>query len=459
MKTTVLVVDDEADVRSSLRRILKLDGYEVSEAGSVGEMLALDNLEAYHCIILDRKLPDGSADEVLPALKERTPDADILIVTGYTDLQGTLSALRHGAEDYLIKPVDPDDLRTSIRRLTQLRRMRSALQESEARYRGMLETVPVGVLTMDADGRVESANPAVEAITGYRPEDLIGDAASRLIAPTHQEHWQDLLAQDNSGEARIGRELMARRKSGDIYPVAVTVGKAMLPNGTLNTVILEDITGRKQLERDVLRASEDEKHRIAQDLHDGLASHLTGVSLLCQMLTEGDEGPHTAMARQISDLIEEGIHQARTVARGLYPVEDHAEGLMDALGKFAERIRADLKLDCRFDCPEPVLVADNGVATHLYRIAQEATNNAIRHANASQIAISLKQDGDQIVLRIRDNGTGIRDQRPSQGQSKGIGLRTMAYRAGLLRGTLEIAPAAPEGTVVRCAAPLPGEGR
>ncbi len=449
--STVLIVDDDADVRSSLKRVLLLDQYDVHEIGTLSELRSVDNLGSFQFIILDRKLPDGSSDEVLPELKTQAPDTDILVVTGYTDLHGTLAALRHGAEDYLIKPIDPEDLRSTLRRLTQLREMRTALEESEARNRGILETAPVGILTLNEDGFIESINPAIEAITGYPSDELLGKSANILLAPPHRDNSQDQFVAHRFEQNEPGREVMAQRKSGETYPVAITTRKVTLPNGDIITVIVEDITKRKQLEKDVLKASEEEKHRIAQDLHDGLASHLTGVSLLCKMLADGEEGPHTTIAKQISGLIEEAVQQARTVARGLYPVENRPEALMDALGKFAAQLRNDLKIDCRFACPEPVLVKDNTFATHLYRIAQEATNNALRHARAEKIEITLTQSKTVLELHITDDGTGIDEA--SVDRSNGIGLRTMEYRAGLLQGTLKIGLADGGGTEVTCVVP------
>ena len=451
--TSILIVDDEADVRSSLKRVLRLDNYEVAEEGTLSDLLARDDLKSFQCIILDRKLPDGTSDEVLPELKNLAPEADVLIVTGYTDLQGTLAALRHGAEDYLIKPVNPDDLRASLRRLSQMREMKTALQESEARHRGILETVPIGILTLDEDADVESVNPAIEAIFGFTSSELIGHSMNALLAASHRAefngYFQSVLGEGRSGAA--SREMVARRKGGQTFPIAATLSCVELPNKRVGTVIIEDITERRQLENDVLKASEEERHRIAQDLHDGLASHLAGVGLLCKMVGDSVEAPHSATVNQIGSLIDEGIQQTRAVARGLYPVEDEPEGLMNSLGQFAAQWRQDLKIDCRFECAEPVLVKDNVMATHLYRIAQEAVNNAVRHAKAEVITIDLTESESRFKLCIRDNGVGLSDT-PSK-RSNGIGLRTMSYRAGLLQGTLEIGRGQEGGTEVKCVIP------
>jgi two-component system, LuxR family, sensor kinase FixL len=449
----ILVVDDELDVRSSLGRILRMEHYAVEEACSLAELRARDDLDQFVCIILDRKLPDGMSDDVLAELSERAPDTAVLIITGYTDLEGTLSALRHGAEDYLIKPVNPESLRASLRRQVRLREMKTALRESEARHRGILETVPVGILTLDEGGTIESVNPAIETIFGFTAEELMDHSIHTMLASSHRDKWQRCFQANigNDTDKSGQQELMARKKGGEKFPVAVTLSSVQLPGKRVVTVIVEDITARKQLEKEVLKASEEERHRIAQDLHDGLASHFTGVSLMSRMLASQVDAEQVAIANQIGDLIDDGVHQTRTVARGLYPVEDHPEGLMNSLSQLATRFRNDLKIDCRFDCSPPVYVEDNETATHLYRIAQEAANNALRHGKAEQIIIELTQSEEELTLIIRDNGQGVAES--DSDRPKGIGLRTMAYRAGLLQGTFLITPCSGGGTEVVCVIP------
>lgn len=453
---TILIVDDEEDVRSSLRRVLKLDRYAVEEAGSLTELLAHEDLSRFFSIILDRKLPDGTSDEVLPQLKERAPNTDILIVTGFTDLDGTLTALRHGAEDYLIKPVDPDELRASLRRLARLREVRTALHESEARHAGILESAPMGILTIDLEGVVESINPAIAKIFGFPAERVVNAPIAQLMAPSHVPTWNKWFRSIVHGEATgtIAHELMGQQYTGEAFPISLTLSEVKLPHRRVITVIIEDITERKRLESDVLQASEDERQRIAQDLHDGLASHLTGISLLCRTLADQVEGTQATTANQIGDLIDEATQQARMVARGLYPVENDPEALMNSLARFASQMRHDLKVDCRFECSVPVVMTDNTVANHLYRIAQEAVNNALRHGQAEQVVINLEQPADEpLRLCIRDNGRGLDPQEISQGCSQGLGIRSMAYRAGLMHGTFQLLPRDEGGVEVTCVIP------
>ncbi len=127
----VLVVDDDPDTRANLRDILELDAYEVATAGSGAEALAGTDWERTGAIILDRLLPDGTAEELLPRLKERAPQADVLIVTGHSDLKGAIAALRQGAADYILKPINADALRASVARVAERQRLQAQLKEAQ----------------------------------------------------------------------------------------------------------------------------------------------------------------------------------------------------------------------------------------------------------------------------------------------------------------------------------------
>src|SRR5262245_5292310 len=118
----VLVIDDDADTRANLRDILELDGYRIETAGTVAEALNRENWSEFAAILLDRKLPDGSAEELLPRLKQLAPGAAVVIVTGYADLEGAITALRQGAADYITKPINPDLIRTRLAHIAERKR-------------------------------------------------------------------------------------------------------------------------------------------------------------------------------------------------------------------------------------------------------------------------------------------------------------------------------------------------
>lgn len=208
---------------------------------------------------------------------------------------------------------------------------------------------------------------------------------------------------------------------------------------------------RTRLEEEILRVSEREQRRIGHDLHDSLCQHLTATALAGQVLREQLAQPAQAdSANRIVRLIEDAIELTRTLARGLHPIELRGEGLMDALRELTQVVRERFKIDCRFDWLGEVTQLPPEDAIQLYRIAQEAANNAVRHSRATLIVIRLEGDEETLRLTICDNGVGM-PQTAVRGQ--GMGLRIMAHRASLLEATFKIEPRQPSGTCVTCVAP------
>ena len=218
--------------------------------------------------------------------------------------------------------------------------------------------------------------------------------------------------------------------------------------------LLDEIAERKRLEQDILAVSEREQRRIGDDLHDGLCQHLTGTALACatleQDLAESGQAEHAADARRMVDLIQESISVARDTARGLSAVPLEPQGLMNSLSELAARTRKYFKTDCRFVCPVPVLIDNPQTAVHLYRIAQEAVNNSVRHANGKSIVIDLSGDGSRVVfLVIKDDGCGLPSKTPP-GTGTGMGMRIMKHRASMIDGAFSAARSPAGGTAVSC---------
>jgi signal transduction histidine kinase len=206
------------------------------------------------------------------------------------------------------------------------------------------------------------------------------------------------------------------------------------------------------LEREVLEVGEREQRRIGQDLHDGLCQHLTGTALASQVLAERlpAGAPLRADARRLVELIEGGITLARGIAKGLYPIQMQSDGLMLALENFTANTSDMFGISCRFECPVPVLIENPSTAAHLYRIAQEAVSNAIRHGRATDVEVLLEETDAGIRLRVSDNGVGVPDPLPAH---DGMGLRTMADRASSIGGQFTIHPGMMGGAEVVCFAP------
>lgn len=224
--------------------------------------------------------------------------------------------------------------------------------------------------------------------------------------------------------------------------------------------LTKEIAERKRLERELMTVSEREHRDFGHELHDSVCQHLTGTALAAQVLTENLKSkqlPEAADAAKVVELVEQGITLTRNLAHGLYPVEMQAEGLMDAFHELATSIAKTSKLACEFECEAPVLVANDEVATHLYRIGHEAVRNALRHGKPGRIRILLAETNQELKLTVEDDGTGLPDDWQ---KGNGIGLRIMAQRAQMMGGSLSIEPGPTGGTIVICSVPraVAGEG-
>jgi len=207
---------------------------------------------------------------------------------------------------------------------------------------------------------------------------------------------------------------------------------------------------RRRLERELLEISNRELNRLGHDLHDGLGQQLTALELFCASLTSEVPASAPKLSKSLKTLgsqIREVIHQARLLSHGLSPVALQGGGLMNALRELADGTKAMTKIRCEFTCEAPVEVADATVATHLYRIAQEAVNNALKHSKTKKINVSLVQSRQQLVLAVRDDGCGF--SHPALNHD-GMGLRVMRYRADLIGAKLDITGQSGKGTCVTC---------
>jgi two-component system, LuxR family, sensor kinase FixL len=182
----VLVVDDDPDTRANLCDILELDGHPVRTAGTAAEVLRVRDWARVAAVLLDRRLPDGTAEELLPWLRRQAPQAAVLIVTGHSDLQGAIAALRLGAADYILKPINADGLRASLARIAERRRLAQAKERSEAAFRTLVEAAPCLTIILRPDLSIAYFSPWAEEVTGHAAGAVLGKDALTLLVPPEQ---------------------------------------------------------------------------------------------------------------------------------------------------------------------------------------------------------------------------------------------------------------------------------
>ncbi len=312
------------------------------------------------------------------------------------------------------------------------------------------------IVVMDGRGRIRHINQAVERRFGYLLEEVMGldawtvgimDAKETLRS---RERFKKLL----SGKDNPPSEVRMRTKSGEWRIIELSSTTTRKADGSVDRVIVTgtDVTDRNLLQQEVLKISEQEQARIGHDLHDGVGQTMTGIISLIDALESSLTGAVQRDARRIRELVQEAVLEVRRMSHGLSPAAVKNRGIGGALQLLAETVRTNYRTDCLCTIEEGISLSDEETQTHLFRIAQEAINNALRHGHPKQVSLSLRRlDSQECALQIEDNGKGLKK---SKAPSQGIGMRVMNYRAHLIGGDLQIEPLS-QGVRVTCTFPCP----
>jgi signal transduction histidine kinase len=246
-------------------------------------------------------------------------------------------------------------------------------------------------------------------------------------------------------------ETAACHRDGHEFPAELSVSTARSGDGHIFVIIIRDITERRNLQKSLLGIEEGERRRIGHDLHDDLGQLLTGIAFKSRWLENRSQKKILITASDIAEitfLVDRAKEQVKRLSRGLSPiVEKGEEGLMVAMKELVTNTEKIFNIPCVLKCGDPVLIQNETAVTHLYRIAQEAVTNSVKHAKPDNIEICLDKERDKITMTIRDDGTGI----PEIAYRKnGMGLQIMNYRANMIGASIDVSPDSNEGTVVTC---------
>jgi PAS domain S-box-containing protein len=346
----------------------------------------------------------------------------------------------------------------TVRDITERKRAEEDIRKSEELYRTLVHTSPDAIIVTDLEGKVIEASQKNLELTGYADaSDLVGANGFKGIAPEDREKaakvWQKIL---KDGFARnVEYNLMKKDGSRFLGEVNATLLKNAEGKPQSILAVIRDITERKRLEKEILEISAREQRRIGQDLHDGLSQHLTAISFMNKSLENklAAKAPAEAKdAAKISQLVSQAITQTRALARGLYPVEHKAEGLMSSLKQLAINLESMFGISCLFQSNKRIFIEDNLISTNLYYIAQEAANNAIKHGKAKHVKIRLSSVKNKLTMTISDDGAGIPKNLKANG---GMGLQIMEYRSRMIGASFNVQPGRTRGTLVTCSLSAP----
>ena len=336
------------------------------------------------------------------------------------------------------------------------RREQARTEEARARLAAIVQNSDDAIFSQTFDGRITSWNHGAEIVFGFTEAEAINQISQLLIPSQSQADEQTIIRQIEEGQSSPEHAFEAIRVRKDGRTIHVSQSVSPLEDSAGNrvgvSIIARDITARKNLEREVLEVTGSEQQRIGRELHDSLGQELTGLSYLAKGLAkklDEEESPSTAIAQTIADSVQRALREVRVAVQGLVPVEVDAAGFMAALEQLAAETSNRCGIDCRVEGDDRVRIEDNVVATHLFRIVQEAINNAVKHAHPREILVRPELSNGTIRVTVVDDGVGFVAGTRSRNGS-GMGMRIMQYRAGVIDATLEVRRQAGRGTAVVC---------
>jgi PAS domain S-box-containing protein len=356
--------------------------------------------------------------------------------------------------------------------ITERKRLEATVRERDALSAALLDSASQSIIAVDAKGTIQLANKMAAHVFGYERTELMGQSLGALIPEParmrHAQHERNFFAHWESRAMGIGLDLEAQRKDGTRFPVEVALSVIESLSGPLVVAFVSDITQRKQAEEitrkhaaevetlagSLLTAQEEERRRVSRELHDEICQQLAALTIHLGALAH--EPLSESGARLLKDLqgrLVRASEKTRHIAHDLHPsvLEDLGleTAVRDLCKQFSEQVE-NVELDFK-DIQFPAKVS-RGVASCIYRVAQESLNNIRKHAGAKRVSVALRMQGRKIALTVRDDGCGF-NQEAALGKG-GLGLIGMKERARLEHGTLAIISKSGQGTRIKLELPV-----
>jgi two-component system, NarL family, sensor histidine kinase UhpB len=495
----ILIVEDSMDDAELILLELSRYGFDTNHkrVDSSHDLKAALLQENWDVVVSDYSMPGFNGLDALKLAREKDADLPFILVSGAIGEDTAVAAMKAGAQDYLMKghlarlaPVIERELREA--------EMRRERKKTAQVLQAIVESSGDPIISKSLDSIITSWNHAAEALFGYSAEEMIGQPILKIIPFERAKEEEEILGRLSAGQPIKNYETVRVAKNGRQIPVSLTISPIRDGAGKITgaSKIVRDITDRKKaeaeliawqqelehrvdertfeltqthkrlqaaidqrrlLEAEIARAVEREQRHLGQELHDGLGQQLTGMGYMLSVLQEKLKG-NTSRAQdaaRLQTLLQQSILQTRDLAKGFYPVDLERLGLFVALEEIARNAAPSSQVSCMVESDgNPLYSSLKGpLAIQLFRIAQEATHNAVKHARAKRIVIGIATAEGRIILTIKDDGVGF----PADvNKSQGMGLRIMQYRAEMVGGELQIRNGSEGGAIVTCLVPNAG---
>ncbi len=474
----LLLIDDNPDdrmlvIRGLRRELPNLEVESITEGKGFARALEAGDFDL---VITDYELHWTNGLAILRAVKGRWPDCPVIMFTGTGSEEIAVEAMKAGLDDYVIKSHKHFvRLPAAVRSVLAQAQQRQAAKEAEARYRNLFNSVPMGLYRISPQGEILDANPTLMDMLGYLDrESLMGVIAADLYMDT-EEYQQWLALMERKGVVR-NFEVQLRRRDGTVIWVEKNTQTVWDAEGRLLYYegSLEDITERKQAEEQLKNSHqqlrdlsahlqsvrEEERTRIAREIHDELGQALTGLKIDLAWLQNRLYQTRAIVPRELllekirsmSTLVDTTIQSVRKISTQLRPGVLDDLGLTAAIEWQAHEFQRRSGIRCKVALQPEDIVLNQTQSTGIFRIFQEILTNIVRHANATRVNIGMREDGGTLLLQVSDNGRGITESDISGSQS--LGILGMRERAVLLGGSVTIGGIQGKGTTVTVRIPL-----
>lgn len=452
----VLLIDDDEDefvlhkdlLEEAKGIIFELDWADSYEGG-------LDRiLDGEHdAYLIDYRLGAHTGIDLLKELRDRGLRRAVILLTGQGDYEVDQSAMELGASDYLVKG--------EVGAATLERALRYAVEQEKARERltlqaEILKNIHDAVFYVDDTGLIEGWNEGATRIFGLSSEEVIGRSLEVILPPTQGSPFRDRIVPAIQANGMAEEVLQCESRSGEDLYIRAKVTPMNRAGIEGFVFCASDITKQKKLEAEIVRVSENEQRRIGQDLHDDLCSQLSGIGCLTKVIEqqlEQNNSQQAELLREVTEMVAKAGVRAREIAKGLVPTVLETQGLCGAIDELVSRQKDLYGIACEatLENRRGLDALPSHLSVQLYRIAQEAVTNAVKHSDCESIEVNLSLEGEVVILAVRDDGKGMQPE----DDSTGMGLFTMRRRAEIIGAEFDLNASPGDGTAIRCSLRLP----